>query len=125
MMVWPLIRYGASVWGLRSFLCINVVQNRAMRFFLGTEKYTPNAAVSGDMGWQQTEIKQWKSICIYWSRMVHMDESRINKRVSIWSDRKDGRGFKNHSFYISENFRKLGHERYSDIRGVFSRDTLI
>ena len=33
-LVWPVISYGASVWGTKSFSCINAVQNRAMRFFL-------------------------------------------------------------------------------------------
>ena len=50
--VWPVISYGASVWDWKVFSCINAVQNRAMRFYLGTGKYTPNAVVSGDMGWQ-------------------------------------------------------------------------
>ena len=54
-----------------------------------------------------------------------MDESRIHKRIFIWSDRNAGRGYKNHIFCIKANFRKLGHERYSDISGVLSRDTLI
>ena len=57
--------------------------------------------------------------------MVHMNESRINKRVFIWRDRKAERGCKNHNLYIKENFRKLANERLSDTKGVFSRDTLI
>ena len=61
--VWPVIAYGAVVWGDRLFSCINAVQNRAMRFFLGTGKYTPTAAVSGDMGWQPPVQQQWKAIC--------------------------------------------------------------
>ena len=32
-MVWPVIAYGAAVWGDRSFSYINAVQHRAMRFF--------------------------------------------------------------------------------------------
>ena len=27
------------------------MQNRALRFFLGVGRYTPNAAVNGDTGW--------------------------------------------------------------------------
>ena len=34
-MVWPVIAYGAAVWGDK-----NAVQNRAMIFFLGVGKYT-------------------------------------------------------------------------------------
>ena len=32
-LVWPVIAYGAEIWGDRSFSCIDAVQNRAMRFF--------------------------------------------------------------------------------------------
>ena len=60
--VWPIISYGAAVWGFKSYSCINAVQNRAMRFFIGTGKYTPKAAVFGEMAWRPAEIKQWKCI---------------------------------------------------------------
>ena len=57
-LVWPVISYGAAIWGTKSYSCISAVQNRAMRFFLGTGKYTPNASLYGDMGWQPPLIKQ-------------------------------------------------------------------
>ncbi|XP_053376628.1 uncharacterized protein LOC128547607 [Mercenaria mercenaria] len=50
-LVWPVIAYGASIWGTKRFTCIDAIQNRTMRFFLGTGRYTPNAAVAGEMGW--------------------------------------------------------------------------
>jgi hypothetical protein len=34
-----------------------------MRFFFGTGKYTPDAAVQGDMGWKPIIVKQWKAVC--------------------------------------------------------------
>lgn len=37
--VWPVIGYGAAVWGHKTFFCINAVQNKAMQFFLGVGKY--------------------------------------------------------------------------------------
>ena len=36
----PVINYGACIWGFKSCSCINAVQNRAQRFFLGVGKYT-------------------------------------------------------------------------------------
>jgi hypothetical protein len=48
--VWPVIAFGASLRGHKSYPCINAVHNRAMRFFLGVGKYAPNVTVSGDMG---------------------------------------------------------------------------
>ena len=40
------------------------------RFFLGVGKYTPNAAVLGEMGWIPPSIRQWTSNAAFWSRMV-------------------------------------------------------
>ena len=58
----PVINYGACIWGFKSYSCINAVQNRAMRFFLGVGKYTLVAALQGEMGWEPSIAKQW--ICI-------------------------------------------------------------
>ena len=49
-MVIPIIRYEAAIWGHKEFSCINAVHNRMCRYFLGVKKFTPNAAVQGDMG---------------------------------------------------------------------------
>ena len=46
-MVWSVVAYGASVWGTRQFPCIDAVQFKAQRYFLGTGKYTPTDAVAG------------------------------------------------------------------------------
>ena len=42
----PIIRYGASIWGHKEYS----VHNRMCRYFLGVGKFTPNAAVQGDVG---------------------------------------------------------------------------
>ena len=57
--VWPVINYSAPIWGFCSYSCIDAVHNRAMRFFLGVGKYTPNDAVSGEMAWKPTSVRQW------------------------------------------------------------------
>ena len=61
-LVWPVIGYGAAIWGHKTFSAITAVQNRAMRFFLGVGKYTPNLGVSGDMGWVPANLRQWKVV---------------------------------------------------------------
>ena len=37
-MVWPVIAYGAAVWGDKTYPCTNAVHKRAIRFFLGVGK---------------------------------------------------------------------------------------
>ena len=49
--VQSIIDYSAAIWGTKSMSCINAVQNRACRYFLGLGRYAPNAAINGDMGW--------------------------------------------------------------------------
>ena len=58
-LVWPVIAYGAALWRDRTFACIEAVQNRAMRFYLGVGRYTPTAVVTGDMGWEPAIVKQF------------------------------------------------------------------
>ena len=83
-MVWPVIAYGAAVWGDKTYSCTNAVQNRAMRFFLGVGNYTSNAAVSGDMGWSQPASRQWKSVLLQWHRSVTINNARLNCRIFSW-----------------------------------------
>ena len=53
--VQSIIDYSAAIWGTKSMSCINAVQNRACRYFLGLGRYAPNAAINGDMGWLSPE----------------------------------------------------------------------
>ena len=52
---------------------------------MGVCRYTPNAAVNGDMGWDKPIIKQWSSVINNWIRIKKMDEGRINKKVYNWA----------------------------------------
>ena len=89
--VWSTIIYGAAVWGTKQFSCINAVQSRAARFFLGVGKYSPNAGVLEDTGWEPVIAKQWKVVTGHWSRVQRMDENSINARVNRWAESKSGR----------------------------------
>ena len=124
-LVWPVISYGAAIWGTKSYSCINAVQNRAMRFFLGTGKYTPNAAIYGDMGWQPPLVKQWKCICNTWDRLKHMPDDRLNKRVFVWSCSNANNSCKNWVYTVKKQFQNLGHGAYADFNNMFSKTSLV
>ena len=83
--VWSVISYGAAIWGIKEYSTINTVQHKACRFFLEVGRYTPNAAVNGDMGWMPPHIKQLKTVLCHWFRLNHMDDKRVNKYVFQWS----------------------------------------
>ena len=45
-LVQPVIDYCSSIWGTNGYSCVEVVQNRACRYFLGLGKYAPTPARS-------------------------------------------------------------------------------
>ena len=103
--VWSVIIYGAAIWGIKEHAGISTVQHKACRFFLGVGKYTPNAAVNGDMGWTPTHVEQMKSVLCHWFRLNHMDSNRINKQIFLWSYRTRQK-HKNWCFHIEKVLQK-------------------
>ena len=73
-LAWPVIAYGAAIWGDRNFPCIDVVQAQSMGLYLG---------VAGDMGWKPSVIRLLKSTSNLWSRFSFMNNSRINKMLLL------------------------------------------
>ena len=60
-----------------------------MRYFLGVGKYTPNAALAGEMTWQPPNVGQWKkSIATYWACIYNTLSTGIIKRIAIWASEK-------------------------------------
>ncbi len=114
-LVQPIIDYGAAVWGTQEFSCISAIQNRACRFFMGVGKYTPNAAVQGDMGWKLAPHRQWIAVTRHWCRLVNMENGRLNKRIFLWAYRVAGGTRKNWCWRIKKFYREIGLPYLEDI----------
>ena len=99
-LVQPVIDYGSAIWGTKNFSCINAVQHRACRFFMGVGKYTPNCAVQGDMGWPLPAYNQWLCVSKLWCRSMCMNDNRLNKKIFLWSLNNAGRNKKNWSYRV-------------------------
>ena len=84
-LVQPVIDYGSSVWGTNGYSCVETVQYRACRYFLGLGKYAPTLAVSGDMGWLAPRHKQWLCVMRKWLRVLSMDNSFLTKKIFLHS----------------------------------------
>ncbi len=78
-LVQPIIDYSSSVWGTKEYSCINAIQHRACRFYMGVGNYTSNAAIQGDMGWFFLSQRQWINITRYWCHLMNMNNTRVNK----------------------------------------------
>ena len=115
--VFPVISYAASVWSVKTFSCIETIQNRACRFFLGVNRYAPNTAVAGDMGWTPSYIKLYASVLRHFYRVRNMGDERLNRRIFSWADRYKTR-YKNWNFCIYNKLEKIGVERQLDTLSV-------
>ena len=102
ILLYDLFYYSAPIWGFRSYSCIDAVHNRALRFFLGVDKYTPNDAVLGEMAWKPTSVRQWKSVFLYWSKLSAVRYCRLNKRIALWASVKSSRSCKNWMYSVSQ-----------------------
>jgi hypothetical protein len=71
-----------------------------MRFFFGTGRYTPNAAVAGDMVWEPIFIKQLECVASTWCRSASMNSMRINCEVNMYSIKQAYRTCKNWYFRV-------------------------
>ena len=94
-MVWSVINYGSGIWGTKQYSCINAIQTRAERYFMGVGKYTPNAAVHGETAWTPTIVKQWTPVANVWCRLQNMDNNRLNNKIFKWSNNVCGNCCKN------------------------------
>ena len=83
--VFPVISYAAAVLGINKYSCIEAIQNRACRFYLGVNRYAPNAAVAGNMGWtpmyMYMYIKLNSCVIRHIYRLRNLDENRLNFRI--------------------------------------------
>lgn len=80
-LVEPVMFYGAGIWGLSEQKCVNYIQNKACRYFLGCYKNTSNIATRGDMGWMSPITKQHLECYRFLFRLETKDENSIIYQV--------------------------------------------
>jgi hypothetical protein len=86
-LVVPVFTYASSIWGLNKFKCVNVIQQRAAKIFLGLNKTAPNNAAIGDIGWTTCYARQLGEVYRMQWRLSKMDDARITRVVHKWSKR--------------------------------------
>ena len=120
--VQPVIDYGASIWGTRDFACINSVQHKACRFFLGVGKYTPNIASEGELGWPFPQQRTWSGVTKMWCRLMSMENGRLNKRIFTWAKQAN---VKNWAHRVAVFYSKLNMTDLLDEDYVFENPAII
>ena len=77
----PILDYGSSTWRIKSYRCLDNIQNRAMRFFMGVHRYAPITALIGDINWLPCLYRHWLNIVRFWNRLIRMDNNRLTKAM--------------------------------------------
>ena len=77
----PILEYSCAVWPCAKANEIDIIQNRAMRYFLGVHKYAPNAGSIGDMGWIKHCYSRYLCAFRFWNRLLNMEDSRLTKQI--------------------------------------------
>jgi hypothetical protein len=77
----PILEYGCEVWGTKEFKACNKIQNKAIQFFLGVNRFTPNVGLFCESGWTRCKYLQWIKVFNFWNRMVTMKDSRMCRQI--------------------------------------------
>ena len=80
----PILDYACGIWGYSCFKRSEIIQNKAIRFFLGVHRFACNLSVNGDMGWLTCSVRQKLDILRLWNRLLRIDSQRIVKTVFNW-----------------------------------------
>ena len=80
----PILDYSSGVWGFKQFSCSEVLQNRAIRYFLGVHRFASNFTINGDMGWLSCRNRRKISMVNLWNRLIKMPTNRFISHVFKW-----------------------------------------
>ena len=77
--VLPMLLYGAEIWGVRQYECIERVQYYLCKRFMNVNLKASNYAVLGECGRYPLYIETTKRSIKYWLKVIHMPEHRYVK----------------------------------------------
>ena len=84
-MLWQWCGTNIGIWkccvGYGNSKEMEIVQNRAMGFFLGVHRFAPIAGIIRDMGWTRPFLRRYVCMVRLWNRLLIMDDNRITDKV--------------------------------------------
>ena len=58
-----------------------LIQNRAMRYYLGVHNFTPIPALEGEMGWMPSKFIKYLNIARLWNKIIKMSNDRLPMKI--------------------------------------------
>ena len=121
MAVKSILEYAGGVWGYIKSKDIEMIQSRAMRYYLGVHRFAPIAGMYGDMGWMKPYMGRYICMIRFWNRLINMDNSRLTKQIFNW-DYECKTGW---SKEIENVFTQLNLDEYFIHKRVCSLDSAL
>ena len=79
----PILDYGNGVWGYSKKNHAELIQNKAIRYYLGVHSFTPIPALHGEMGWLSCKYRTQLNMLRFWNRLVKMPSHRLTKHIFL------------------------------------------
>ena len=103
-----LVDYSAGLWGFKFHSKIQVIQNRAMRFFLNVNMNVPIAALQGEMGWVPMRVHIRLAVLRLWHRLCTLPDGRLTGDIFRWSCNLADRGVHNWAADVRNLLKWIG-----------------
>lgn len=102
--VTPVLDYGSGIWGHSKHNHSEIIQNKAIRYFLGVHSFTPVPAIQGEMGWLTCKYRKYLNMFRLWNRIIKMPCDRLPRQIL---DYEHNSIFHNWTKEMGKLFRKI------------------
>ena len=122
--IYPIISYGAEIWGLSHLQDIERVQLQACKKFLGVKDSTMNVMVYGECGRYPVSLFTNIKVIKYWLKLLNMPQYRLPKKCYNMLMLYDKNGHTNwvtsiRKFLFSKGFGYVWDNQYVDSNDSF------
>lgn len=97
--VFSIMDYGAEVTGFKTPKCMEDVQNRAARLYMGVNRSCPLPCLQAEMGWMSIHRRRLLSVLRYHRRLIRMPEYQLPRRL----------------YNVTKNSRKSWYKNYQEL----------
>ncbi len=81
----PALNYSSETWGLKQFKNSDVIQSRAIRYYLGVHRIAQISALRGEVGWHSIRLTIWLNMLKYWNMLTNLHDNRLTKKIFNWN----------------------------------------
>ena len=121
-----MLNCGAPIlYGTSTFSCIDALQNRACRYFLGLGEYAPNTAINDDMGWSMhSKNSGFVLLDTGTCKLTNMNNTLLTKRICTACSQMASHRCKSWFYRVEQLFVSIDHAYLLGAGNVNTRSVL-